>query len=571
MSRKSAAIVGMWLLSAVATMGVASFTNKSFYSTRSQSVDAARELTGWQRLINRDATDCFYGALYVAPVYTRSYNACQISEFLFNGESLVFSGSRYPFRGENDILADYFGLPMDFYGTACLDPVITNFIMDFDFYFGLDSICNGLYFRVFAPVTHAKWDLNTREFMPTGTGVVAYPAGYMGPQQIVRDNLEDTIIDALTGNITFGDKKDPMIYGRIFGRQTVNRVADLRVALGWNYTGAHHHEGINLRVAFPTGNQPTAEFLFDAIAGNGGHWELGVGLTAHYDLWQSAGGVHTVGLYCDANITHLFAVGQKRSFDFIANGPGSRYVLLEDFRSGSNDLFLGAPGVVPAPNQYHQTLVPAINETTLCTKISFDVQADVVLKLAYYYKGFSFDIGYNFWARSKERLHSRQCFESDRFAIKGDAQVYGFNATNSPVALNATQSRATLHGGQGAGNSNFANANADSPINASDSTVLLANLNTADSLALNIPQQTVQTSNPAVLLQDSDLNICGALLPKAITNKMFVYLGNTWNHDGACRWLPFLGLGADVEWKNGGKSNCAYSQWGIWLKGGVGF
>lgn len=570
MSRKCVAIACISILTAVATTTVANFTSKSFYSTRSQSVDAARELTGWQRLINRDATDCFYGALYIAPVYTRSYNTCQISDFLFNGESMVFSGSKYPFRGENDILADYFGLPMDFYGTVCMDPVITNFMMDFDFYFGLDSICNGLYVRLFAPVVHSKWDLNAREFMPTGTGVLAYPAGYMGPQKIVRDSLEDTIIDALTGNITFGDKRDPMAYGRIVGRQTVNRVADLRVALGWNHTGAHHHAGINLRVAFPTGNQPSAEFLFDAIAGNGGHWELGGGLTAHYDLWQSEDAVHTVALYCDANITHLFKVGQKRSFDFIANGPGSRYILLEDFRDGSHDLFVGGPGVVPAQNQYHQTLVPAINETTLCAQISFDVQADIVLKLAYYYKGFGFDIGYNFWARSKERLHSRQCFQSNRFAIKGDAQIYGFDG-NNPVALSATQSRATLHAGQGSGNGNFANSNADLPVAAADSATFLNNLNSADSLSFGIPQQTVRTSNPGILLQDSDLNICGALLPKAITNKVFVYLGNTWNHDELCKWLPFLGLGADVEWKNGGKSNCAYSQWGIWLKGGVGF
>ena len=57
-----------------------------------------------------------------------------------------------------------------------------------------------------------------------------------------------------------------------------------------------------------------------------------------------------------------------------------------------------------------------------------------------------FDLGYNFWANSKEKLHCRETFVENRYAIKGDAQIYGFTADagDNPIALNATQSMATI-------------------------------------------------------------------------------------------------------------------------------
>ena len=51
------------------------------------------------------------------------------------------------------------------------------------------------------------------------------------------------------------------------------------------------------------------------------------------------------------------------------------------------------------------------------------------------------EVGYNLWMRTGEKLQSRDCFPNDRFAFKGDAQVYGFLPEyNTPIPLNATQS-----------------------------------------------------------------------------------------------------------------------------------
>lgn len=550
------------------------FTGQSFYLTRPQGVYAARELVGWQTLVNKSDMCSFYGAISVAPTYMASFNSKRIADFLFGSSLLTFSGSRSPNRGSQDILADYFGLPSDYKSQVCFDPHIANFIMDLDFYFGLDDLVQGLYVRVHAPITHTGWDLKLREFINV-PGVAFQPAGYMSATRINRNDLSEDLVDYMCGLVKFGDMQEPLKYGKICGRATKNRIAEIFAAVGWNVTDENYHAGLNFRFGIPTSNRAHGELLFEPIAGNGHHWEVGVGFTAHYDLWHSCDDRDKLGVYFDANITHLCNATQLRSFDLKKNGPGSRYMLLEQIGSPSNNLFLGAPDGPAAPNQYIRRLLPAINVTTLETKISFDIQADLAIKLSYQRQGLDIDFGYNFWSRSKEKLHCRALFPSNQFAVKGDAQVYGFDGTTAPVTpipLNATQSNATLHAGQGSGNGNFQNLNADSPVIAADSATNLNNLTPADATALGLPLlQIVRTSNPAILLQDSDIDCESALLPKASTNSLFMHVGHVWDK-GEEFWQPYIGFGAQVEFATGCvQKNCGTSQWAVWLKGGVAF
>jgi hypothetical protein len=272
--------------------------------------------------------------------------------------------------------------------------------------------------------------------------------------------------------------------------------------------------------------------------------------------------------YLDANIMHLCATNQKRSFDFIRNGAGSRYMLLEEVAPVSTGLTLGFGG--PASTyEYRSALIPAINATTLETKVSFAVQADIALKFAYQRRGLGVDVGYNFYARSGEKLHCREKFPSNQYAIKGDSQLYGFTSANVAVPLCPSQHAATLHAGQPSGNPTYTNANIDNPVNAADAGGLLNQLNATDSARLGIAQATVQTSDPVILLQDSDLNVQGALISRAITNALFFHVGHVWT-DESTVIQPFLGFGGEVEWATGSQPS-TYSEWSVWAKGGFGF
>jgi hypothetical protein len=547
-----------------------SFGKKTIFGIRSQGLDSVLELTNWQQLIYKYDQDYNYGTLAGAVKYTRSFRPQDISDFLFGGCKLRFSGSRAD-RKEGDILADYFGLPVDFSSTVYFSPHISNTIVDFNWFQAFDGYLPGLFIMLHMPIVHTKWNLYMCE-NNINPGTVPYPAGYMSNANIPATNLPHSVTQALQGFTMFGDMDAPLKYGKIFGVQTRSRIAELQGTLGWNYNRPWYHVGVSLRVGAPTGNATTAEFLFEEIIGNRHHWDVGGGLSAHVYAWEDKEAGKRLALYLDAHVSHLFTSQQKRSFDFTANGNGSRYILLEEIISPSENFLIN--GTTVPENQYIGNLVPAINHTTFDTQISIGVQTDVVLKLAYQHDGFEIDLGYDFWYNSKEKLHCRDTFVENTYAIKGDAQIYGFSAdgNETPVALNATQSKATLLGGQGNGNANFQNLNADNqPAAASTAAgIVLNQLNAADSAALNIPQVQVNGSNPAILLKDSDINVESGLLPRALSHKVFGYIGGVW--DNRDDLDPYLGIGLSGEFADTNPcNNATCSQWAIWVKGGIAY
>ncbi len=538
--------------------------DKTIFGIRSQGLDGVRELAGWQQIIYKYDEDSNYGTLAIAVEYARTFRPQQIADFLFGTDCLRFSGSR-AVREPGDILADYFGLPASFSSNVFVSPHISNTIVDFNWFQAFDAYLPGLFIMVHAPIVHTKWNLYFQE-SNIDPGTAFFPAGYMSDVNIPAADLPQSVTQALRGNTIFGDMDAPLQYGKVFGRQTRNRIAELTATLGWNYNQPTYHVGINFRVGAPTGNATDAEFIFESIVGNRHHWDVGFGLSAHAIMWQNKEEGRRLGLYFDSHISHLCTSQQKRSFDFTRNGNGSRYILLEEIESPSDGELL-INDVEPV-NQYIGNLVPAINYTTLDTKISIGVQADVVLKFAYQRDGFEFDLGYNFWANSKEKLHCRDRFPENRFALKGDAQIYGFTSNDTAVALNATQSQSTIFGGQGSGNANFQNLNADNqPALATTPATTLFQLNAADSVALNIPQLQVRGSDPAILLTDADINNESGILPRAFSNKIFAYAGCVWNNRDD--FDPYFGMGLSSEFAHTNPcNNAACSQWAIWFKGG---
>lgn len=538
----------------------------TFFSPRSQSVNAARELVGWQQFINipSDCNNQCSTTLSATAEYIQTFRDDQLAEYFFGCPSRIFSGSQVAQRSEHDILADYFGLPTDFKSVVTFKPTVRNFLVDFDWYQSLDNLCTGAYIRVHAPLVYASWDMELCESIEQA-GTNAFAQGYMASSAIERVVLDSSVTQAFCRNQAIGDIQ-PLTSGRICcGKRTKTNVAEVQVAVGHNpILSDRCHFGWNLRTSIPTGGRSRADFLFEPIIGNGGHWELGAGLTGHATLWSSACNTQSFALYSDLNVTHLFTARQRRSFDFTNNGCLSRYMLLEQMNTplvSGLGINTGTPVVeVAAQQQYSGKLVPAINETTLYANISVGAQVDFVIKAAYTYKNFTFDIGYDAWVRSHEKMSCRQPFASNAWAIKGDAQVYGFDIIDPLffVALNATEHLATINAGQEPGNSNFTNNNVDNAGPAVFNAIPLVTSNRINA---------VNGSAQAILLVDADINNASGLAPKAVSHTLFVHANYDWH---TCNGTtPFVGLGASVEW--GGSSHhktTALSQWGIWLKAG---
>ena len=232
-------------------------------------------------------------------------------------------------------------------------------MVDFNFYLGLDEWCNGLYFRIHAPICHTSWGLNYCENI-VSEGVLNDDPGYFNgtlegtyPNQygINRANMlasfENYIVDngAINGvpDITF----DSLNHARISKcMQTRTRVAELTAALGWNFINHEHGTlGFNVRIAAPTGNSPEACYLFEPIVGNGHHWELGGGVNSRWCMWRSHDQADDLSFYFDANVTHLFKTHQCRTFDLNCK-PLSRYMLAMKFTDNVENLLAGTPPAI---------------------------------------------------------------------------------------------------------------------------------------------------------------------------------------------------------------------------------
>jgi hypothetical protein len=614
-----------------------------YISIRSQSVDAARDLVGWTDKINLYDMENLYITGAVTLEGTSSFNAQEITRCLFgrfdcaqdcssecndHSPSITVSGSRVPNRGPNDWLADYFGLSTTFESKLFFKPHISNLLVDFNVYLGLDEWVSGLYFRAHAPIVSTRWDLNFVE-KPVNNGLtlLGYDAGYFSPSAVPLNALvpdaesffSDGDVPTLT-SVTF----EPLGFSRFERtRQTKTALAEIQMVLGYNFfQNDNYHFGLNLRVYAPTGNRPDAFLLFQPIVGNGKHWEVGGGLSTHYAFWQSECNESSFGVYLDANFTHLFKAHQRRTFD-LKGKPNSRYMLAE--RMGTKVLNLFAhpnPGVVANATipsaQFQSFFTPVANLTSLKVNVSNAVQSDVVLLFNYYYCGLSFDVGYNLWAISCEKITQRcECvnrFDTDLWALKGDSQAFGFDAASlaTSIPLSATQTGAANNNGGAtinSGTNNFIDQNpndggiggirptrnpgVDNPAFAQTAPPPIGN----DSEIVDRNDGTglqMETSLNPVLFSLADVDFEGART-KGFSNKVFAHFSYTWTDCDDI--LPYIGIGAKAEFgprhhenncnsSNCNQSNqvrqtivnsctgcerCNISEWGVWVKGGVFF
>jgi len=533
-----------------------------FFSYRSQTTNLAREMVGWHRDINLcNPGDILYGSFSIVPEYTKTFRPSDIAHYLFCSNCLLIQGNDIENRSENALMAENFGLPHDYQSIVKFSPRIQNFVIDLNFFLGLNELHEGIYFKIHAPLVHTHWDLCAREDH-IKKGSHDFLQGEIAQEKIERNDLPSCFLDFMAGGKTFGDIKEGLKFGKISSyKQKKTRLSDIHLTFGYNFfCSKNYHFGAGIYAIAPTGNRPEGALLFEPIIGNGKHWGLGASFSTSGIMWRSNKEENYFGIYMDANITHLFKATQKRSFDF-CHRPFSRYLLIEEM--GENDGIKGQnPTFTPANYQYQGNLINAINVSTLAVNVKINIQADLAIKLAYTTMNSSLDLGYNLWTRSKEKIFTDcACGSKKSFAIKGNSLLYGQYEEDEEediVRLSQTNNLATICKG-----------------NAEPNQIDLAQL--AHYGDDNLPVQTiyephspVYTSIQPIILGINDLNLCGT--PSAITHKIFAHFSYAWDKKRNKDWRPYLGFGGEVEFdgKRNKVKNSA-SQWGIWLKGGISF
>lgn len=491
----------------------------SFFSPRSQDMNATRDIVGWHPFIHRYDAPKNYVVTSLTPEYNQSVRPKNISLALFNNDTFALSGSQIPGRQDtNELLADYFGLSPAFASDAFFKPLIRNLILDMALYIGFDTWVKGLYLQLRGPAVWTQWDLKLTDSITNFGENTLYPAGYMAQSAVQPPYSSFT--QAMRGLYDFGDV-EKLKFGKICGTQTLSGLAACEIVFGYDFLRKERsHIGINFRASVPTGTRPKGTFFFEPRVGCGKNWRIGFGFTGHTRLWEKDG-EQELAMWVEANFTSMLKSRQTRSFDLCKNGFFSRYILAKEF--DQNGIFA-------------QKIVPVINFSTLNCNVHCRIVVDMVFMFAYTYNEFTFDIGYNGWIRSKERisLADGSFIPANKYGLKG-VQFAFDPLTQQPD--NTTESLATIY--------------ETGPI-------------ISDGLF-------------PVFITTDDINLKSAASPLIMTQKFFCNFSYAFAHCTSIRSTPYLGIGGEIEFEGINTRNCyqpintTMGQASVWLKGGISF
>jgi hypothetical protein len=572
-------------------------------------------------------------------------------------------------RVATDLMAENFLLPRDFRSTITFSPRVQNVMLDLDLFVGLDRWVSGLYFRLYGPIAWNRVSLRPDEnVINKGTASVVtagavtavnggYQQGFFDPSAAVPTQALFTQALSYFGGCTFPDDYalnpasvtlipnatavtvQPLKFAKFSEcnlpttpttttnncndscssfRHHKTGFAELRGEFGYNYIQDNYRLMINLQAAAPTGTKIKAEYLLPAYVGNGHHWELGVGLGGAWKMWCNEDAERSFNFIVEADITHLFNAKQERTFDLLCK-PLSRYMLAEQLVTPPVTDSLIPP--TPTFSVVSGAYAPVANITTRDVKVSIGVQGDLVAMFNYTCRGFSWDLGYNFWAMSSSKIKlSDDCDDScgiinpfpTNWALKGDASVAGYTAgagtaLSGEFGLGATETGATsstgatIFAGTGTAvnslNLNIGNAGIDNiltpGVGADDSATPPAPVPLFAFAVATATPTPISTSNPPIFITASSLDIKGAE-QRGLSHKVFTHLSYTWK-DCSDRWMPYVGAGVSAEFGSHSNfnndcnttttttttaSSCdtcpsslsiALSQWAVEIKGGVSF
>jgi hypothetical protein len=514
-------------------LGIAPYLNAgppsgvTFFSPRSQVVNAAQELIRDQQFIYQNDVVC--EQLFDMTLgYAHSFNADRLATIIFGNYQFTVSGSELVDRNVNDFLADYFGLSPTFKSTLQVKPEIQNIILPATLYYGFGDICAGLYIRLQLPFVFTSSKVWIDEEVISNGSETPFPPDYMALGSVTSPY--QSFAQVLHEPLSFGAMQEPRRFGSILCHSAhINTLANCTFDLGWNHFFTEDrgsHIGIKFRVVTPNSTRPKNRLLFEPIAGNGYHWELGVGLNGHILLW-TPDEQQQLDLYLNLLITSLLTSHQHRTFD-LKDRPQcsskffSRYMLVKKF--DSTGMALGE-------------LAPLINYSMLACRISTPAQFDGTIMFSYNRKYLTFDIGYNGWIRSKENIKLCQELPYNALALKGIQNT--FTPTGQPSSI--TESNATIFG-----------------------TFIARQGAVADPLSPKF-------------INTQDIDPYSARSPLVLTHKIFFYLGYTGGKlHKTHQWQPFVGIGGEFEFEGINDLNNyepptaknTMAQWSFWLRGG---
>lgn len=362
---------------------------------------------------------------------------------------------------------------------------------DYIQYFGC-SDCPKWWGEISFPVLRVRNDMRLTEtniIIPAGATLAAGAA----------PNIAAAFTGQFSGTTTWQ-------FGIINGPRTKTGVADVELKIGYEYLrdDCSYLYGY-MGVLAPTGTTPKAKYVFEPILGENGHVGFLSGGSGGFQIWEGCG--KHVWFDCDVAWRYLFSRSEMRSFD-LYNRPWSRYM----------------PVFATQAAAAADIVTPGINTFTQKMKVRPGLQFDVNWALVFDTDcGFQAEFGYNFWARTAERIKL-----STPWAVGPSIASVTGNITTANIINRISNIGANFDGED----INLAVAQPASPIT-------------------------------LYLIQPGDINLNSATAPACTSQIVYGTFG--YNSECWC-WPVMFAVGGSYEWS---RVNTALTRWLAWGKIGI--
>lgn len=347
-------------------------------------------------------------------------------------------------------------------------------------------------------------------------------------------------------------------------KQTTIRIADLSLALGYqfiaNKTG---FLGAAIKFTCPTGNVPTGRYIFEPIFGRAGYWGVGAEVLSHYKVWEHQKRDRGLDFWAKGEFLHLCS-GRRpnfRSFDLAANGPGSKYLLLQRY-------YLSTPSSSNTTGAYPSFITQAVNVTTLPVISRFNIEGSFAFAFDLHEENLNFALGAEFWGRSQERLSldsanflnldvanlnqfavlGRQVSDDARAYLLGGAEILSLHLCEPLARINQSIDRVV------------------SPTNPVNPTPPPAGQTLAYPTTIpdGVKDARIATNRIPANLNEA-LDVAGAQAPRAMTAKIFSQLGYTYRDHALTPQISMVG-GIEFSPKS---SHAALNMWSLGAQGSI--
>lgn len=518
--------------------------SQNLYQPHAFSASSSREImleiAAWYPLSDEEG---WHGTFGVGFDYMQTFNQCGKTADSITGccttlGSLPFwaaDGSNKMTLGNNTASKDLdvyqLGLgPVTTTGVVQLNPIIFQTGADFLLYVGAHKTERGFFIKLHAPVGVMSTDPNL-SYSDTITPV-AYPQGAFNNAATTVAAPYENIQQAFKGGKSAGFLQ-PMVFGLIDCKRTSSaQFGDLEFVLGYNvFVEDNKHFGIGIKFSAPTGNSADGIYVFEPIFGRNGHWGAGADFIGHWKFWESdSSDDRWAQLFFDGTILHLFKSKHTRSFDLLANGPGSKYLLLAKYNTA-------------IPAVFQNEIINAVNITTVGVQSTFAVEGNFAIGFDAHWKNWSLHVGYEGWGRTCEQL-SLDCTcpgstNYNTYAVLG--RQTPFSSADGVTVINLCQPLATI-------GASVAQANTiPTPAN-------------GIALATTAANRLPETAELA-------LDVEGQRARAVYTSKPYAEMRYTWTDSD---YVPYLAVTGGAEIPNTHKNEAA-KFWNIGINGGMAF